>query len=224
MAKSCKIEKLGLAEKVQELMASGVNTRAEMTIRLQEDHGADVSEATVGRYMARIRSAADNEAFRTIQDHVNKVVPDDLDALEEMERFALEWSREAGVDVAERSAAAAESIAGEFTMWRDQLLAAETDEQQAKVVRWIVKKAVRYLAADDRRQEQRLSAMRMVHKIIETKLSKAGLLDDDQRGRIVFLQQQYQGDGEPAAAVKQAGRGLRLVNSKPGSSDGGGDE
>lgn len=212
MPKTCKIELLGLSETVQQLMAEGVVTRAEMTEKLQNDYGADVSEATVGRYMARIRSAAQNEAFSKIQDHVNKVVPDDLEALEEMEKKALEWTREAGATAAERSAAAAEQITGELEKWRSMLL---EEKEPKKLVRWIVKQCSFYLAEDDRRQEQRLSAMRMVHKIIETKLSKAGLLDDDARGRIVFLQKQAMDEGESGGSESEAGkkdkRVLRLV-------------
>lgn len=219
MPKTCKIEYLGLSDTVQQLMAEGVVTRAEMTERLQNDYGADVSEATVGRYMAKIRSAAQDEAFQKIQDHVNKTVPDDLDALEEMEKQALEWTREAGITSAERATAAAENISGEIEQWRDMLLS-EKDPQ--KIVRWIIKRCIFYLAEDDRRQEQRLSAMRMVHKIIETKLSKAGLLDDETKGRIVFLQKQARdGDenGDGGSEEKKDGSGkkvLRLVKDDSG--------
>lgn len=219
MPKTCKIELLGLSETVQQLMAEGVVTRSEMTEKLQNDYGADVSEATVGRYMARIRSAAQNEAFQKIQDHVNKTVPDDLDALEEMEKQALEWTREAGATSAERAAAAAEKISGELDQWQSMLLS-EKDPQ--KIVRWIVKRCSFYLAEDDRRQEQRLSAMRMVQNIIETKLSKAGLLDDESRGRIVFLQKQAVGEDENDAGgseEKKDGSGkkvLRLIRDDSG--------
>jgi hypothetical protein len=213
MPKTCKIDQMGLSETVQRLMAEGVTTRADMTERLRSEHGADVSEATVGRYMARVRRAAEGEAFAYIQDHVNRTVPDDMEALEEMERTALDWSREAGASQSERAALAAERIAGEIEEWRDRLLSfAEKDQQQ--FVRWVIKRCTSYLAEDDRRQEQRLSAMRMVHKIIETKLSKAGLLDDEQKGRIIFLQRAAAGEEDlqrGSGSDSGAGAKLRLV-------------
>jgi len=218
MPKTCKIEQLGLSDTVQSLMAEGITTRAEMTERLQSDYGADLSEATVGRYMARIRSAAQDEAFHKIQDHVNRVVPDDLDALEEMEKMVLGWSREAGASHTERVAAAAERISGEFPKWRQQMDEATDPEKQRGVIRWMIKQTCFYIQEDDRRQEQRLAAMRMAHKIIETKLSKAGLLDDDQKGRIVFLTRQAAGEDDPDNAGKRppvdGKRRLRLVREE----------
>lgn len=220
MGKSCKIEKLGLSETVQGLMAEGVTTRAEMTERLQQEYGADVSEATVGRYMARIRGAAANEAFQKITDHVNRTVPNDLEALEEMEKQALEWSREAGASQTERAAAAAEQIRGELAEWRHELI--QEKEDHAPVVRRIIKKCLSYIQADDRRQEQRLAAMRMVHKIIETKLAKAGLLDDEQKGRIVFLKREAEGNnGDGPADEKRSGRVIRLVEGAGGDDESG---
>lgn len=201
-------------------MADGVTTRAEMTARLQEDHNADVSEATVGRYMAKIRQSAGTEAFAKIQDHVNRVVPEDLAALEEMEKQALDWSRQAGATSAERAAAAAENIAGELMQWREAIISARQDEAADKVVRWIIKRAAFLLAEDDRRQEQRIAAMRMVHKIIETKLAKAGLLDDDQKGRIVFLTRKATGQDEDGAPGQADGRRVLRLIGRSDDSDG----
>src|SRR6056297_4044306 len=110
MPKTCKIDQAGFGDTVQKLMADGINTRQAMAERLQNDFGLDVSEATVGRYMAKIRAQAQEQAFTTITEHVNRTVPDDLDALEEMERMCLEWSRQAGKDRTERLAEAAENI------------------------------------------------------------------------------------------------------------------
>ncbi len=208
MGKTTKIEQQGLAETVQELMSQGITTRAAVTEKLVSEYGADVSEATVGRYLAKVRRAAENQAYKTITDHVNKTVPDDLEALEEMEKQALEWSREAGASQTERAADAAEKIAGELDEWKERL----AGEKDAQVVRWIIKKCLGYLAADDRRQEQRLAAMKMVHKIIETKLSKAGLLDDDTKGRIVFMQRgsgdsEGEDRGEKKNIIRLVGRG-----------------
>ena len=211
MPKTCKIEQMGLSETVQSLMAEGVSTRAAMTDKLRADYGADLSPATVGRFMAKLRASAHGEAYKTITDHVNKTVPDDLAALEEMEKQALDWSREAGRSIAERAAEAADLIKGELDEWRSRLILEREDPNPA--VRWIIKQCIKYLAEDDNRQKQRLEAMRMVHKIIELKLSKAGLLDDDTKGRILLIQRQADmeegtGAGDPK---KSRSNILRLV-------------
>lgn len=218
MPRTCKIDQLGLSDTVQQLMVEeGITTRAAMTAVLRERYNADVSEATVGRYLARIRNAAAGEAFQKIQEHVNRTVPADLDALEEMERQCLAWSREAGRDQVDRVAEAAQAIAGELDTWREMLLA---DADTQTTVRRIIRRAVKLIAADDRRQEQRLAAMRMVHKIIETKLSKAGLLDDEQKGRIVLLQQHINSAAQNSRGDCAPGPG-RLLLVKGGCNEDG---
>jgi hypothetical protein len=147
-------------------------------------------------------------------------VPEDLAALEEMEKQALDWSRQAGATSAERAAAAAENIAGELMQWREAIISARQDEAADKVVRWIIKRAAFLLAEDDRRQEQRIAAMRMVHKIIETKLAKAGLLDDDQKGRIVFLTRKATGQDEDGAPGQADGRRVLRLIGRSDDSDG----
>ena len=101
-----KIENLGLTEDVQALVASGLSARR-IAVRLNNEHPeAGISDSAVTRYVARMRKEAQGEAFQKIKDHVDRVVPDDLKALEEMEAQSLEWAREAGQDRVERMAEA----------------------------------------------------------------------------------------------------------------------
>lgn len=176
MPKSTIIEREGLSDVVQQLMAAGVNTRAAMTERLRTDYNLEVSEATVGRYMARVRSAAADEAFQKITDHVNQVIPADLDALEDIERMCLDWSREAGKDVVDRVAEASLSVTRDLPEWIARLAAIGSDEKERlTLARWMIKKCLGYLAIDDRRQEQRLAAMRMAANIVEKGYSSQNL-------------------------------------------------
>jgi hypothetical protein len=188
-------------------MTEGINTRAEMTAVLRDKYGLSVSEATVGRFMARVRSAAGEEAYHTITKHVNEVLPGDLEALEEIEKTCLEWSREAGIDTKERIAEAVGNIQREIAEFTSILVNSNDPE---KVAKQILKKCLGYILADDRRQEQRLSAMRNVQKIIELKLNKAGLLDDDQNGRIILVKNQHQ-DDSPPDNNGDGGRVLHLI-------------
>jgi len=94
--KRSKIEILGLAEDVQALVATGLSARRIAT-RINNEHPeAEISESAVTRYVVRVRKEAAGEAFQKIKDHVDRVVPEDLKALEEMEGRCLEWGREVG--------------------------------------------------------------------------------------------------------------------------------
>jgi len=93
--KLCKIDQLGLSDAVQTLVATGQYSRKEIAEHLRSKHGIKISNATVGRYLARIKSSAGSKAFQIISDHVDKVVPEDLKALEAMEALTYKWATEA---------------------------------------------------------------------------------------------------------------------------------
>jgi hypothetical protein len=180
-----KIERLGLSEVVQDLVVSGITTRAAIAGVLRDQHRAAVSDATVGRYLSRLKAEAGGKAFQIISDHVDRVVPEDLKALEAMEALAYTWAMEASVPQARRIAEAAAQIAEKMEYWRSLLLAEV--QNPTDQIKEIISECLSMVQADAREQDQRLRAMRAAVSIIDLKLSKAGLLDDDTKGRIVFL-------------------------------------
>lgn len=200
--KTSKIDRLGLSERVQALVAGGTTSRDRIAEILTAESGASISSRTIGRYIASIKDVAHSKAFQIISDHVDKVVPDDLDALERMERLCLQWSQEAAKDTIERVAAATEDIRGELQTWISALL---NGEDSAETIKFIISKCLSYIQRDANLQEQRLKAMRMAVQIIDLKLSKAGLLDDDQRGRIVFLKREENLGSPPPGLPRQGG-------------------
>lgn len=179
----CKIEKAGLSGVIQELVASGVTTRSAVAEVLRRDHQANLSDATVGRFLSRIKSEAHSKAFQIISDHVDKVVPDDLNALEAMEAQSYQWAMEAARPQARRLAEAAGKIRDNLDAWRQMLSMPDDD----KAVQAIIDTCMGYVQEDAREQDQRLKAMRMAANIIELKLSRAGLLNEDTKGKIVLL-------------------------------------
>ncbi len=182
-----KIEILGLSEDVQALVASGLSARR-IAARLNNEHpDAEISESTVTRYVARVRKEAQGEAFQKIKDHVDRVVPDDLNALEEMESQSLEWAREAGQDRVERMADAAFEIRGEIDDWINLLVSSGENEQEA-TARRIIRRCLSIMTREDRLQQQRNQAMHTAIKIIDLKLRQAGLLDEEGKGRIVIVE------------------------------------
>ena len=185
-----KIESLGLGNDVQSLLAEGMSARR-IASRLRAIHPElDISDSSVIRYVSTVKQEASREAFAKIKDHVDRVVPDDLKALEEMESQCLAWAREAGKDRIDRMAEAAAQIANRLEEWRDMLLEERDDEARRILVKKIIRECLEFMAREDRLQSQRDRAMNTAIKIIDLKLRQAGLLDDDGKGRIVLVNHQ----------------------------------
>jgi len=178
---------MGMDGRIQELVADGLSARR-IAARVKIDYpDAEVSDSAVIRYVGKVRGAASDEAFDIIRKHVDKVVPDDLKALEEMENQCLEWAREAGQDRIERMAEAAELIRGKIDLWRLMLLEERKPEEQMVLVRRIIRECLELMAREDRLQNQRDKAMNTAIKIIDLKLRQAGLLDDEGKSPIYIV-------------------------------------
>lgn len=198
---ACKIDSLGLSDYVQQLVTSGVTSRAKVASRLKSDHpDVCISEATIGRYLSKLKSSAGSKAYQIISDHVDRVVPVDLKALEAMETQAYNWAMESPKVQAARLADMAASISSEIDTWKD--LIRHTDDPE-KTVKQIIKICMGYFAEDAREQDARLRATAAATKIIQLKLEKAGLLDDDARGRIILMTRPKPDSETPVAGSRQ---------------------
>ena len=167
----------------------GITVGREIGRRLRAD-GVDISDQAVNRYLAKVGRVATSRAEKIIQEHVDRVMPDDLKALEELEAYCLNWSRENPVELADRLADVKAAIDFELDQWASDLKAAEAEKnpvKRGKLIRGIIKRCVDYVLQDDRLQDKRIRAMAQAVKIIELKLSKAGMLNDEGKGRIVIL-------------------------------------
>jgi len=199
--KRTKIEQMGLDTWIQELASEGLSARR-IAARVKTDRpDLDVSESAIIRYVSKVREEAESKAFGVIRDHVDKVIPDDLKALEEMESQCLEWAREAGKDRVERMADATEQIAGWIDRWRYMLLEERDADGQRVLVRRIIRDCLELMAREDRLQNQRDKAMNTAIKIIDLKLRQAGLLDDEGKSPIYIVDRTggkapAQGDGQ----------------------------
>lgn len=169
-------------DRVCELLTSGKNASEIYRILSSETDGS-FSLQTVISYVRDLRSKAEDGAFKIIKEHVERVVPDDLNALEEIESLCLNWMREAGKDIIERVADATCSIKGKIEQWRDLILSGKDDDA---IIRKMIRDTIGLLAMDDRKQEQRLSAMRQAASVIELKLKHAGLLDTEKYGDVII--------------------------------------
>jgi len=183
-----KIEKLGHAETVQNLMKNGITVAKKIAEILRTEYRADVSDSSVTRYVAKIKDQINDDAFKTIRSHVDKELPKDLDALEEMEKQCLDWAKEDPKELADRLTEATALIGGELDSWIQLLNSpVEQEKDRKNIVKQIVRRAIGYVLKDARMQAQRIKAMNMATKIIELKLKNAGLLDDETKGRIIII-------------------------------------
>lgn len=200
-----KVEKLGLAERVTRIMTDeGITVGREIGRKLRAD-GVSISDAAVNRYLKKAGRVAASRAEKIITEHVDKVIPDDLKALEELEGLGLKWTREEPLELADRLAGIKATIAFELDEWSAQIAAAAGEsnlEKRAAAIKAIINKCLGYILKDDRLQDKRLRAAATVIKIIELKLSKAGLLKDEGRGRILIVDRS--GEYDPEDAQKPA--------------------
>lgn len=89
---------MGLDVWIQELAAEGLSGRRIAAQIKIEQPDVSVSDSAIIRYVSKLRKESEGEAFGIIRKHVDKVIPEDLEVLEEMEAQCLAWAREAGKD------------------------------------------------------------------------------------------------------------------------------
>lgn len=221
-----KIERLGLADRVNSLMVDdGITTGREIG-RILRKEGSKISDAAVNRYLAKVGRVAKTRADRIIQDHVDKVVPDDLQALEHVESVSLKWFNEEPGEMAERLAEVRATIDFEVDEWSKQIQAAAGEGESSKrsiIIKKIIKTCLEYILKDERLQDKRLKAAAMAVKVIELKLAKSGMLKDDGRGKIILVDNSKDYSPEEAASPQKKVKPFVVRFNKPGEKKEGAD-
>jgi hypothetical protein len=209
---------MGLAERVSSLMIDDGITVGREIGRILRKEGHKISDAAVNRYLARVGRVAKSRADKIIQEHVDKVVPDDLVALEKVEAVSLKWFNEEPSEMAERLASVKSAIDFEITTWCRLIAQAEANledhDTRRKIIKKIVKTCLEYILKDERLQDKRLKAAAMAVKVIELKLAKSGLLKEDGRGKIVIVDSSNEYDPE-AKTEKQRRKPMVVHFGKP---------
>jgi len=188
-----KIEKFGLVQKVEEMISSGMHTAQSISATLKKD-GFDVSQPTISRWLKHVRETRSEATQQIIQDHIQKTVPADLEALEKMEAVCLSWAHEENATFAHRVAAA--KIAKHFLDWL-KIIKSISPEQYinpddykkaiTEAVSEIMRSSLLWIADDMMLQKKRLSAMRQATQIIDLKLRYSGVMGAGESGNIFFL-------------------------------------
>lgn len=173
--------------------------------------GYSISQPTVSRFLKKHRERTESKSQQIFEDHVEKELPKDLDAIEEMEKQCLEWSREEVAQKAER-----------ISNWRrvsdalpgiiNSLITAGPDEKERQAVaKGFVRQCIGWVLEDRKDQKLRLSAMRMGGYLIEVKLRHAGVIDAADAGNIYIRPDP---DNKPSKKDEEKGGRLYVVGKK----------
>lgn len=186
--------------------------------RLTAD-GYPISQPTVSRWIAESRKASQSKAQQLFSDHIDRELPKDLEALEEMEALCLAWARE---DKAARCARlmAGDRVAADLELIASELVAAysEPDEKKQKAaIGFVVKKVLGWVLADNADQKRRLDAMAMGTKIIGSKLQHAGVLEGKEDWGVTI--KPYD-DSAPLGSEAEAGGNRLFSVTAPEPTDG----
>jgi hypothetical protein len=192
-----KIEQYNLTQRVLEMATKESRPSREIT-RILKSEGYSIDQATVSRFLKKMRELSQPSVAEVVEKHVLLTVPADLDALEEMEIQCLARSREMKGDFSHRLAAT--YIEEYLPRWLDLLSAARNafaertedpengkrDDPVELVVESIVRQALMYVTNDLVLEKMRNAARRTASQIIDLKLKYSGIIGGEAAGNIFF--------------------------------------
>lgn len=188
-----KIESLGLAKRIEELISSGIHSSPAISAALKKE-GFNVSQPTVSRWLKHVRETRVEATQQIIQDHIQKTVPADLEALEKMEAACLTWAHEENDAFACRLAR--QNITEALQAWFGRIQSinpalyadpAELLKARNNAVRDIMAECLEWIADDIAMQKKRIGAMRQATTIIDLKLRYSGVIGSGDSGNIYLL-------------------------------------
>lgn len=212
MAKVGKIQKHNLGPRIFSLLTEeGKGSKEIAEILTQE--GFKLSQPTVSRWIKQQRDNHRDEVQDIIRKHVTQVLPDDLVALEEMERQCLDWAKE-GPDTKAERIGLWEKVKANFRQWQGILLAISlevSEKDLKKAMDPIIKQCLNWILEDINIQKERIGAMRMGSSIIDIKLKYAGLLEGSKPGSIYIRPAGSGDEPSPDEALGPKDRRLHIV-------------
>jgi len=198
MPKVGKIEKHELGPRILSLLTEqGKGSKEIATILTKE--GFKLSQPTVSRWIKQQRENHEDEVHNIIHKHVTEVLPDDLQALEDMETQCLAWAQE-GPDTKAERIGLWEKVKANFREWQGILLSISlevSEKDLKKAMDPIIKQCLNWILEDINIQKERIAAMRMGSSIIDIKLKYSALLEGVKAGNI-FIRPAQSGDKSPA--------------------------
>ncbi len=176
-----KITKHNLGPRILQLLTEKGRNSGQIA-RILTDEGFKISQPTISRWLSKERETHKDEVKDLVHNHVAKVVPDDLNALEDMEKQCLEWAKE-GPDIRSERISAWPKILDTFNEVKNSLLTAD-EKEFIKAMKAFYQRCLHWIIEDLNNQKDRLSAMREARSIIDTKLKYSGILEGITAGNI----------------------------------------
>jgi predicted transcriptional regulator len=176
-----KITKHNLGPRILQLLTEEGRNSGQIA-KILTDEGFKISQPTVSRWLAKERETHQAEVKDIVHKHVAEVVPEDLKALEEMEKQCLDWSRE-GPDIKSERIVAWPKILDTFHEVKNSLLT-QDEKEFIKEMKAFYQRCLHWIIEDLNNQKDRLSAMREARSIIDTKLKYSGILEGATAGNI----------------------------------------
>jgi predicted transcriptional regulator len=176
-----KITKHNLGPRILQLLTEEGRNSGQIA-KILTDEGFKISQPTISRWLSKERETHQDEVKDIVHKHVAQVVPDDLKALEEMEKQCLDWSKE-GPDIKSERISAWPKILETFNEVKNLLLTVDQEDVK-KVMETFYKRCLHWIIEDLNNQKDRLSAMREARSIIDTKLKYSGILEGATAGNI----------------------------------------
>jgi len=191
-----KIEQYNLTQRVLDMATRESKPSREIT-RILKTEGYSIDQATVSRFLKKMRELSQPSVAEVVEKHVLETVPADLDALEEMEIQCLSRSREMKGDFSHRLAAL--YIEEDLPRWIALLnearnafadrAAADGEKKEDPVIRVVesvIRQALMYVTNDLVLEKMRNAARRTAAQIIDLKLKYSGIIGGESAGNIFF--------------------------------------
>ena len=206
-----KIDIHGKAQRVIELLGEGMQAAAIAEILTSE--GVRVSASAVSRWAKEHGAEADATAERLFSEHVERELPKDLVALEEIEARALEWSREDPTDRADRISTWARVKQALPELACEILDANGSDKEELRNagITSVVKRILTWAVEDMKDKSDRRKDMKLAAYVIEIKLARRGVLESSGSKVVMKFHSNHQ-DGSPLRSPETPDKkGLRLA-------------
>ncbi|MBU2548877.1 MAG: hypothetical protein KKB20_10725 [Proteobacteria bacterium] len=211
MPKTGKIDQHQLGQRILDMVCREQRTTHEVANILKAE-GYSISQPTVARWLKERREESAGKAQTIFQEHIERELPKDLEALEGMEALLLAWARETPdkraerITVWEKVYAALEGILGDL-----EGLRFKDGKEKLLWAQGFVAQALKWLMEDYSDQKSRRAAMKLTAEIITIKLRFAGIIEGSESGNIIIRPAESGKSSQSPDGSAKNGQGGRLV-------------
>lgn len=182
-----KIEAWGLGKQIYDMLTDGFSAK-KIHEKLQEK-GYALSYPSVARWIKGSNSEIQESIRATFSDHIQKNLPTDLKALEELESISLEWSKEnkktfSQKVITQRIEALTKIFEDDF---RKQFIKTKPGTKETRsLIQTLLRFSIDLVNDEISHRKFRLTAGKQALSVIGTKLTFSGILEGAGSGNIII--------------------------------------